>query len=793
MPPSLSARIAILVLPLLFATSSARAALVFSHAGCIDPATADPDPTLENWTLADLVAPGAVAAACADAGTDAWEVSDPDAALAGPRYLRDASAAAADAASGWTLRARVRVRDLADAVDGSSVLEASVAGRRFRLLLGSDAVGNTLVRREGESTDVIAQAPAFQETGYHLYELSWDPTAGLAGEADLRIDGLLLSEEWAGTASSDARVLFGAEDVAGTGVARFSDLSFETGVQACRNGLDDDGDGRTDLVPGDTDPGCTSPADPSEKNVLRACDDGLDDDGDGLVDRSDPDCTSVTGRSEYGGFQFVTTGEADWAAAAGGAQPLAFDTTAANVGLASELGSPPAPAAFLCGPPETPVAACQLSFAAASTGLCRDFALRTREAGAGITFDDSHERGGHPAWVDALSIGDIGDHTNDDFEFSFGAGQPVHAFGFHFVDNRRENFEGLKVYAASGEVLGILPGIAAPLSDGNQVAFLGIVSPVPIARVVFDEAADGDDLAIRDFRLGDPDPDADGLGDCAESGLGTDPALADTDADGLADGAEVATHGTLPLDPDSDDDGIPDGSEVTVYGTSPTNSDSDGDGLSDGAEVTLHGTSPTTADSDADGLSDGAEVSTHGTNPNSADSDDDGLGDQAEIETHGTNPNSPDSDGDGLGDYAELYTHGTNPNVADGDGDGLGDGGEIAAGTDPANPDSDGDGLADGPEALTHGTDPLAPDSDSDGLADGAEVLVHLTNPLLADSDGDLFSDGDEVAAGTDPNDPNDFPVATVPSMDALGRLLAAGLVLLLGLRAGARRAVAAS
>jgi hypothetical protein len=841
----------------LLAAAAAPAAptLVFSHAGCADPAQIGPDPSVETWTLADLVEPSAVGAACGDAGTDAWEISDPDATLAGPRYLQDASSVAG-AADGWTLRARARVRDLGDAVDGSSVLEASVGGLRFRLLLGSDAVGNTRVRRESDSVEQIAQAPGFEQTGYHLYEIAFDPSAGTA---DLFIDGLLLGSGWSGAATTEARVLFGADDAAGTGTARYSDLAFETGVQECRNGIDDDGDGRIDRVPGDVDPGCASASDSSEKSVLRTCDNGVDDDGDGATDLADPDCTSVIGRSERAGFAIATTDEADWAAAAGG-EILSFDTTAANVGLATELGAPPAVGAHLCGPPSTPVASCQLSYAAANTQLCRDFTVRSLEAGGGITFDDSAERNGIAAWQEALSIGDINDHQNDDFELSFGSGDAVYAFGFHFVDNQRVDPESLTVYGPGDEVLGILPGNAAPLSDGNRSAFVGIVSPLPITRVVFDESPDADDMAIRDFRFGDPDPDADGLGDCAEAGLGTHPALSDTDADGLGDGLELATHGTDPLDPDSDDDGLSDGAEVDTHatdpldadsdddglgdgdevathatdptdadsdddelsdgaevtthatdpldpdsdddgipdgpelgqGTSPNDPDSDDDGLDDGTEVLVHGTSPTQADSDDDGLGDGAEVNTHGSSPTQADTDADGLGDGAEIETHGTDPTKADSDGDGLSDGAELDVHGTDPNDADGDADGLPDGAEIVAGTNPGNPDSDGDGLADGPEVGTHGTDPLAADSDSDGLSDGAEVMVHGTDPLAADSDGDLFSDADEIAAGTNPNDSSSFPTPKVPALGTLGRLLVAGLVLLAGLRFGRRGAAAA-
>jgi len=64
----------------------------------------------------------------------------------------------------------------------------------------------------------------------------------------------------------------------------------------CSDGRDNDGDGRTDL----DDPGCKAGGDPREAgpNLVPACANGLDDDGDGLVDHEDPGCAGEWDRDE---------------------------------------------------------------------------------------------------------------------------------------------------------------------------------------------------------------------------------------------------------------------------------------------------------------------------------------------------------------------------------------------------------------------------------------------------------------------------------------------------------------
>ena len=237
------------------------------------------------------------------------------------------------------------------------------------------------------------------------------------------------------------------------------------------------------------------------------------------------------------------------------------------------------------------------------------------------------------------------------------------------------------------------------------------------------------------------------------------PTTIDTDKDGLYDNLEVNTHNTDPNVADTDGDGLEDGEEIYDYNTNPLLKDSDGDGLLDGDEVKIHQTNPLSADSDLDGLADREELNVYNTGVLDKDSDKDGLLDGIEVNTHKTDPNVSDTDEDGLKDGEEIYEYNTNPLLKDSDGDGLLDGEELNEHkTSALNSDTDGDGLTDGEELNEHKTDPNVVDSDGDGLGDGVEVGEHGTNPLLGDTDRDGSPDLIEVEAGTNPNNPFEYP-----------------------------------
>ena len=144
---------------------------------------------------------------------------------------------------------------------------------------------------------------------------------------------------------------------------------------------------------------------------------------------------------------------------------------------------------------------------------------------------------------------------------------------------------------------------------------------------------------------GQQDTDGDGLTDTEESGLSTNPLVADSDGDALLDGEEVKTTQTNPLVADTDDDGLADGAEVRDQQTDPRNPDTDADLVKDGDEV-ANDTDPKVPDTDQDGLSDGVEASL-GTDPRQQDTDRDQLLDGQENQTC-PRPLTPDSDSDGI-------------------------------------------------------------------------------------------------------------------------------------------------
>jgi cytochrome c peroxidase len=103
------------------------------------------------------------------------------------------------------------------------------------------------------------------------------------------LDPLVLGVNLNGQAAADVvAFLEGAltDERAALGEYPFDRPSLSASADACRDGVDNDGDGLRDLLDG----GCFSAGDTSEHAHDLVCDDGLDNDGDGITDGQDADC-----------------------------------------------------------------------------------------------------------------------------------------------------------------------------------------------------------------------------------------------------------------------------------------------------------------------------------------------------------------------------------------------------------------------------------------------------------------------------------------------------------------------
>ena len=166
-----------------------------------------------------------------------------------------------------------------------------------------------------------------------------------------------------------------------------------------------------------------------------------------------------------------------------------FTTTSGNIALANEVPSLTGLNDYL-GP--------TLTFQTANTGLSRGFEVKTLQSGAGFTFNDTE--GGVPvaAFQNALSVGDIDDYEDDDWQLRLLDGASMTAFGVEIRDSNFTPGEAIRLYSGTDQV-GTVDLSSLPDTGGNY--FIGIVSDVPFDRIVFDEDSDGDDIAIADFRF----------------------------------------------------------------------------------------------------------------------------------------------------------------------------------------------------------------------------------------------------------------------------------------------------
>jgi len=189
----------------------------------------------------------------------------------------------------------------------------------------------------------------------------------------------------------------------------------------------------------------------------------------------------------------VFTDQAAWAAALGN-NIETIPTTSAGVALADEVFVTPGPNELLCqvdgGTSERD---CTLTWRSFNAGLCHDVQLRALQ---GITWNDQE---GSPAFAvaDALSIGDVDNGEDDDFIITAIGDELFEGVGFTLINNDDNAGESILVLGEGGVVLSVIDSSQIPETTGS--AFIGIVSDEPITRIIFDEDATGDDIAISNL------------------------------------------------------------------------------------------------------------------------------------------------------------------------------------------------------------------------------------------------------------------------------------------------------
>ena len=263
-------------------SQSVPGGIVVSHAQNHDPAT-------EGWTV-EGAGTGVTTGPVVDQDFDAWAVDDNSTAAGSSRsyaYFPSPDVMCWARTSGFTLRAKVRVVDLPDAVDGSVLVAFSDSAQVFELRLGQTGTGHPIVWVSGTSVTL-----GNLDSGYHVYELIYDPATATV---DLKVDGTEVLSNRPGLAQNVAppRVRFGSAYDFGSGQGNYAFVEFDLPMR-CANGVDDDGDGNVDYP---ADPGCSSATDNTETG---ACANGLDDDGDGSTDYpADLGCASTDDDSEH--------------------------------------------------------------------------------------------------------------------------------------------------------------------------------------------------------------------------------------------------------------------------------------------------------------------------------------------------------------------------------------------------------------------------------------------------------------------------------------------------------------
>ncbi|HSA59932.1 MAG TPA: thrombospondin type 3 repeat-containing protein, partial [bacterium] len=483
----------------------------------------------------------------------------------------------------------------------------------------------------------------------------------------------------------------------------------------CSDGVDNDGDGKTDCE--DTDCSSNPGACPqTEEN----CSDGVDNDNDGKIDCEDTDCADDTAHCsgtedcddhvDNDGDGKVDCDDSDCSTNPACSNP--DDSDGDGIPDATDKCDKDS-TGNVCD--STDLAAC---FSNASDNVCSGVGVGDAAACSETEDMDNDGRGNRcdeDIDGDGLKNGSDPDPYDPDADNDGACDGPNMVGGCSSVND------------------------PCPLLNGVVKNSLGQCAPEPVSP-------------------GETDPDGDGLTTTLETEIGTNPNDDDSDDDGAKDGVDCfpldaakqnCGGATTIVDPDFDDDGICNGAESgtdPVTGNpctpnaagqgdncpatpNPDQKDDNHNNVGDACEI------GTSLDGDGDGLPDDLEESVFHTDPTKPDTDGDGLSDSDEVNgptyQNGEGPLNPDVDDDGIcdgpatvsddaGEICNAGPNGTGDNCpivknadqSDADGNGRGD---VCDG------DMDGDGIADADDDCPFISDPLQPDSNEDGVGDACD------------------------------------------------------------------------
>jgi Thiol-activated cytolysin len=174
---------------------------------------------------------------------------------------------------------------------------------------------------------------------------------------------------------------------------------------------------------------------------------------------------------------------------------IEFPTTAENLSTANEMGWVPGQNNNMGN---------VLTFDSSVTHYPFTFHLRATEGGAGLVFEDQESGPAFGAMDQerSISIGDVGDQENDDFDIAipvWNNNAAVFAIGFTVGDNEYADEEYVEVTGVNNFIHRF--GKTSPNCPGLH-GFVGIVATMPITLIHFNEGSGGDDIFVRDFCFG---------------------------------------------------------------------------------------------------------------------------------------------------------------------------------------------------------------------------------------------------------------------------------------------------